>query len=76
MTCRCHHKRRYSSAHAGGYYGFGLIVWVIIVTVIVLFIGGAMAGCSSPTQVEEECVYHADLEAWVGPGCEEDDDAS
>jgi hypothetical protein len=68
-------KRGYSSAHAGGYNGFGLIVWAIIVTLIVLFIGGAMTGCSSPTQVEEECVYRADLEAWVGPGCDGEETA-
>jgi hypothetical protein len=41
-----------------------------MVTGIALFIGGMLTGCSSPTAVEDECVYSPDLGKWVGPGCE------
>jgi hypothetical protein len=51
---------------------FATTIWIIVVALICMVML-PLLGCSSPTQVEEECVYRADLEAWVGPGCDNEE---
>jgi hypothetical protein len=51
-------------------YGLhGVFAGTLILFVALVLLAIFTTGCGSPTEVKDECIYRADLEKWVGPGC-------